>query len=102
MDATVCEDIEVLGRRVADLELVVLGQGMARGDFGRVKRINLVSCQLLLFVLFVAQCLLLMTRGLQYNNQVTDAGVIGLGKGLKCNTSLQTLHIVRHTSFVTL
>jgi hypothetical protein len=32
-----------------------LGQGMARGDFGRVKRINLVSCQLLLFVLFVAQ-----------------------------------------------
>ena len=55
LDATVCEDIEVLGRTVTDVELVVLGQCMARGDFGRVKRINLVSCQLLLFTLFVAQ-----------------------------------------------
>ncbi len=35
-----------------------------------------------------------LTRGMQGNNKVGDAGAIGLGEGLKMNSSLQTLNLV--------
>ena len=36
-----------------------------------------------------------VTRVLQSGNQISDAGAAGLGEGLKVNSSLQTLHLVR-------
>ena len=36
-----------------------------------------------------------MTRVLQDGNQISDAGAAGLGEGLKVNSSLQTLVLVR-------
>ena len=56
------------------------------------------SCEL--FSLFVARFLPLVTRGLQYDNIVTDAGALALGKGLKCNTSLQIMGLVSCVSFI--
>ncbi len=35
-----------------------------------------------------------LTRGMQGNNQVGDAGALGLGEGLKMNSSLQMLNLV--------
>ena len=32
---------------------------------------------------------------LQSDNQISDAGAAGLGEGLKVNSSLQRLHLVR-------
>ena len=37
---------------------------------------------------------------LQRNNQIGDDGAGGLGEGLKVNSSLQELHLVRHFVFV--
>ncbi len=36
-----------------------------------------------------------MTRVLQDKNQISDAGAAGLGEGLKVNSSLQELQLVR-------
>jgi hypothetical protein len=36
-----------------------------------------------------------VTRVLQSENQISDAGAAGLGEGLKVNSSLQTLVLVR-------
>ena len=36
-----------------------------------------------------------LTRVLQENNQVGDIGACALGEGLKVNSSLQELHLVR-------
>jgi methyl coenzyme M reductase subunit D len=36
-----------------------------------------------------------VTRVLQRENQISDAGAAGLGEGLKVNSSLQRLHLVR-------
>ena len=36
-----------------------------------------------------------MTRVVQLKNNVGDAGACGLGLGLKANSSLRTLHLVR-------
>ncbi len=36
-----------------------------------------------------------MTRVLQVGNQISDAGAAGLGEGLKVNSTLQGLYLVR-------
>jgi hypothetical protein len=41
-----------------------------------------------------------MTRDLQDDNKVGDAGACGLGEGLKTNSSLKTLSLVRKPFFV--
>ena len=43
--------------------------------------------------------MLLVTHVMQRNNAVGDAGAIGLGEGLKSNTSLQTLRLVSCSAF---
>jgi hypothetical protein len=45
-------------------------------------------------LLFDVEVLLLVTHVMQDDNEVGDAGAIGLGEGLKTNTSLQTLRLV--------
>ena len=40
-----------------------------------------------------------MTRVLQSKNQISDAGAAGLGEGLKVNSSLQELSLVRLFDF---
>lgn len=49
-----CLDIDVVGRRVTDSEIAALGKRMAKGDFGRVKKMNFVS--LAAFIVHVAAC----------------------------------------------
>ncbi len=51
-----------------------------------------------LVVVPVLRCyrdMLELTRGLQGGNHVGDAGACGLGSGLKVNSSLRELHLVR-------
>ena len=42
-----------------------------------------------------------LTRVLQDSNQIGDDGARGLGEGLKVNSSLQGLYLVRHFEFLT-
>lgn len=51
---TNCLDIDVVGRLVTDSEIAALGKMMANGDFGRVKKINFVSCTA--FIVHVVAC----------------------------------------------
>jgi hypothetical protein len=49
--------------------------------------------------LLSVEVLLLVTHVMQDDNEVGDAGAIGLGEGLKSNTSLQTLRLVSCSAF---
>jgi hypothetical protein len=41
----------------------------------------------------------MLMRLLQKNNQIGDDGALGLGEGLKVNSSLQTIYLVRNYAF---
>ena len=80
-----CEEIEANECGVSDEECVALGARMKGGEFQRVMTVDLVS----FFVL-----LLLGAEPLQGGNHIGDAGASSLGEGLKCNSSVQWLHLV--------
>jgi hypothetical protein len=61
-----------------------------------------VACKRLLHELiefYVGDGLLGLTRGMQWNNRVSDEGACGLGDGLEVNSSLEMLQLVGGSVF---
>ncbi len=46
------------------------------------------------------QLLLVLTHELQDSNEIGDQGAVSIGEGLKVNSSLQELHLVRLVIFI--
>ncbi len=87
-----CEQIDVVGR-VTDAEVVELGHRMAKGEFGMVQMVDVVS-MLFVYLCEICEVLLVVIRGLQPFNHLGDAAARSLGEGLKWNTSLRHLGLV--------
>jgi hypothetical protein len=74
------------GCGVTDADCIALGLLMRGVEFQRVKYLDLVS----LFSFFV-----LGAQSSQMDNQIGDAGASHLGQGMKFNSSVQILRLVR-------
>ena len=61
-----------------------------------------VACKRLVYdviELYVGEGLLGLTRGMQWDNRVSDDGACGLGDGLEVNSSLKMLQLVGASVF---
>ena len=87
-----CEEIDLSRRNVNEVGLLPLLEGFRDGKFLRLKRMKLV----ILIAFMMSEILLGVTRVLQGGNQIGDRGAEMIGEGLKVNSSLQELHLVRH------
>ena len=62
----------------------------------------LVSCKAFTILLSAVEILVLVTRGLQDRNAISDAGACGLGEALKSNSWLGSLNLVSCKAFTIL
>ncbi len=78
-------------RKMSEDELLPLLEAFRDGKFSKLDWLILV-----ISVAFnVTKMLLSVTRMLQNGNQIRDRGAEMIGEGLKVNSSLQGLHLVR-------
>ena len=87
------EEIDLSRRNFNEVELLPLLEGFRDGKLSMLKRIKLV----ILIVFMMSKMLLGVTRVLQGGNQIGDGGSAMIGEGLKVNSSLRWLHLVRHS-----
>ncbi len=85
------EEIDLSRRNVNEGELLPLLEGLRDGKFSRLKRMKLV----MLIVFMKSEMLQGVTRVLQHGNQIGDRGAEMIAEGLKVNSSLRELHLVR-------
>ena len=85
------EEIDLSRRNFNEVELLPLLEGFRDGKLFRLKKIKLV----ILIAFMMSEILLGVTRVLQGGNQIGDRGAEMIGEGLKVNSSLQWLHLVR-------
>ena len=84
-------EIDLSRRNFNEVELLPLLEGFRDGKLFRLKKIKLV----ILIAFNVPKILLGVTRVLQEGNQIGDRGAEMIGEGLKVNSSLRELHLVR-------
>ena len=96
------EHINAVGGDVSEEDAVSFGERMVAGEFESLQTLHLVRefefgtcCCAYLAMLSRCEGMLELTRGLQGGNHVGDAGACGLGLGLKVNSSLLELNLVR-------
>ena len=92
-----CEEIILRGEdreELSEEELLPLLHCFSRGEFTRVKKVNLV------IPLHCTPHFFFLTHATQNNNNVGDGGAKLIGEGLKVNSSLKELRLVRHFFFV--
>jgi hypothetical protein len=83
--------IELNDGKLSEDVLLPLLEAFRDGKFSRLQSIKLV----ILIVFNVTKTLLGVTRVLQEGNQIGDRGAEMIGEGLKVNSSLFKLHLVR-------
>ena len=88
--------MELSRRNLHDDDLLPLLEGLRVGKFSRLMILNLV---IYIYIYMIAcnmtKMLLGVTHVLQGGNQIGDRGAEMIGEGLKVNSSLQWLHLVR-------
>jgi hypothetical protein len=89
------KDIDFSRRNLSEAELLPLLESFRDGTLSRVKSMKLV----IVFACNMTQMLLGVTHVLQDGNQIGDRGAEMIGEGLKVNSSLQELHLVRLVFF---
>ncbi len=85
-----CETIDVDALNFSDGELLPLLECFGRGEFTRVKAMNLVV------PLHCTPHFLFLTHAMQKNSNIGNGGAKLIGEGLKVNSSLQNLLLVSH------
>ena len=88
-----CEEIHLKSAKRSEQELLPLLECFSRGEFTRVKTLKLVM------PLHCTPHFFILTHATQNNNNVGDGGAKLIGEGLKVNSSLQELYLVRHFVF---
>ena len=85
------ENIDLSRRNLNEDELLPLLESFRDGKFSSLKRMKLV----IVFAYNLTKMPLGVTHVLQDGNQIGDRGAEMIGEGLKVNSSLQRLHLVR-------
>ncbi len=87
------EEIDLRSAKRSEQELLRLLECFSRGEFTRVKILNLVM------PLHCTPHFFFLTHAAQNGTKVGDGGAKLIGEGLKINSSLQRLFLVRHFVF---
>jgi hypothetical protein len=83
-----CEDINLADQKLGEAELLPLLHALSRGEFPRLKRLNLVRAAFALWPPID------LTRMVQRENDIGDRGAELIAEGLKANSSVQELRLV--------
>jgi len=87
-----CVHIDLSRRSLNDSELLPLFKSFRDGNLMKLKGMKLVT----LFAFKMKKLLPNLTHVLQAGNQIGDRGAEMIGEGLKVNSSLRELRLVRH------